>query len=416
MCRIALMVLLATGGLMTGIFAKRAYAEQSLIEGQRSRLALGGYAFTLGGLQRLPVDVAPGTLEPPPPDHLGLSATVLRLEWKADLGRHVTVELHQRGYLRTSSEAPGGQKLGLGVSTVPKRTFDLRSVAYDEERLLLEHDIDRLAVRTDLGDVDVSIGRQAITWGFASLFPVADLWTTFSPFELDTSQKRGVDAIRVLYSHSRLVELEGVIADRGSWRDLSAGLRAVTYLASSDVYLAFTKQWRELIALAGAGAMLGNFKLRGDIAGPYDLDGRSLSRPRASLGADYMQARFTVTVEGHYNGTGVAHAGDYLTHLTTSPVVARGESYWLGRWYAGAAINWKLSELFQLVLTTLGNLQDPSLVLASSLTYQISQETSLSLGAFQGVGKRPVVGTTTSLRSELGSVGGLYYLSLSSFF
>jgi hypothetical protein len=304
----------------------------------------------------------------------------------------------------------------LGASAVPRRTFDLRSVAYDEERLLLEHDIDRLAVRVALGDFDISLGRQAITWGFASLFPVADLWTTFSPFELDTSQKRGLDAVRILYSHSQLLELEGILADRGTLRDLSGGLRAVAYLSSTDVYLAFTKQWRELIAFAGAGAVLGSFKLRAEAAGPYDLDSGQLSRPRGSVGADFIRGKLMLTLEAHYNGTGVSHAADYLTHLTTSPIVARGESYLLGRWYAGAAANWKLSELFQFTFTTLGNLQDPSVLFASSLTYQVSQETALALGAFQGVGERLVVDATSELRSEFGAVGGLYYLALSSFF
>jgi hypothetical protein len=394
----------------------RAQAEQSLVEGRQGRLAAGGYAMTLGGVQRLAIERTPDAPEPVPADHLGLAATVLRLEWKAELGQHLTAELHQRGFLRTSSQPLGGAKLGLGSSVVPRRSLDLRSVAYDDDQLLLEHDIDRLAVRANLDDVDVSLGRQAITWGFASIFPVADLWTTFSPYELDTSQKRGIDALRILYSHSRRVEIEGVIADRGSARDLSAGLRAIAYLSSTDVYLAFSKQWRELIALAGAGAVLGSFRLRGDVVGPYDLERSALQRPRVALGVDYMHARVTVTVEGHYNGTGVARPSEYLAHLTTSPIVARGESYLLGRWYAGAAIHGKLSELFQVGFTSLCNLRDPSAVLALALTFQVSQETSLSLGAFHGVGRRLYLGTTTDLRSELGSVGGLYYLALSAFF
>ncbi len=206
------------------------------------------------------------------------------------------------------------------------------------------------------------------------------------------------------------------MADRGTLGDLSAGVRAVAYLHAADVYLALTKQWRELIAFAGAGAVIGSFKLRAEVAGPYDLDGEELARPRGSVGADWLSGRLTLTLEASYNGTGVRHASDYLTHLTTSPVVGRGESYLLGRWYAGAAASWKISELFQLSFTTLGNLQDPSLVLASALTYQIAQETALSLGAFQGLGGIPVVDAAPELRSEFGSLGGLYYLSLSSFF
>ncbi len=139
-------------------------------------------------------------------------------------------------------------------------------------------------------------------------------------------------------------------------------------------------------------------------------------RPRGSIGADWLHGQLTLTLEASYNGTGVGHASDYVAHLTTSPAIARGESYLLGRWYAGAAAAWKISELFQLSFTTLGNLQDPSVVLASALAYQIAQETALSLGAFQGLGRILLVDATPDLRSEFGSVGGLYYLALSSFF
>ena len=161
--------------------------------------------------------------------------------------------------------------------------------------------------------------------------------------------------------------------------------------------------------------MLGNFKLRADLVGPYNLDDSQFSQPRASLGVDYIQSKVTFTLEAHYNGTGVPRASDYLPHLTTSPIVARGENYLLGRWYTGAATNWKISELFQFAFTVLGNVQDPSLMFASALTYQVSQDTSLALGAFQGVGKRPRIGATSEMRSEFGSSGGLYYVSLSAF-
>jgi hypothetical protein len=392
-------------------------AAQSIFQGERAGLSLGGYAYTLGGLQQLDFAYDGGPLDPPPPPHhLGLSATVLRFEWKADLGTHVNIEIHQRLFSRVSSESLDGAKLGLGASAVPGRTVDLRSVAYDEERLLLEHDLDRLAVRAGLGDVDLTLGRQAITWGFAALLPIADLWTTFSPFELDTSQKRGVDALRIIYSHSPALEFEGVVADRGSLRDLSGGMRAVAYLSVADVYLSFAKQWRELIASAGAALVVGSFRLHAEAAGPYDLDARELSRPRGSMGLDWFRPKLTITLEGQYNGTGVAHAADYVAHLTTSPIVARGESYLLGRWYAGASAAWRMSELFQFTGTVLGNLQDPSVVFATSLTYQISQETALSLGAFRGVGRTPRFGAVPELRSEFGAVGGLYYLSLSAFF
>ena len=351
---------------------------------------------------------------------------MLRLEWKAAIGGHVSAEVHQRVFLRLNSETLllGSQKMGLGASVVPRRSVLLRSVAHDEDRLLLEHDIDALALRANVGALDLTLGRQAITWGVALLFPVADLWTNFSPFELDTTQKRGVDALRVLYSRHRSLEIEAVVADRGTPRDLSGGLRIATYASWADFYVAVAKQWQELIAFAGVSATAGSFKLPVEAAEPFDMNGRKLSRLRASLGADWLLPSLTLTLEGHFNGTGVTRVSDYAAHQS-APVVERGESYLLGRWYAGAAAAWKMSEPFQLSISALCNVQDPSLALAGALTYRLTQSTDLSLGAFQGIGITPRIQLQpgqaepqlrTKLGSEFGSAGGMYYLALSAFF
>jgi hypothetical protein len=380
-------------------------------------LRLGGYVRTLAGVQQLRYQLAPDA-ETGPPDHLGLSATVLRMEWKAELGERLSAEAHQRIFLRMSSEslALAGSRLGLGASVAPRRTVDLRLVAYDEDRLLLEHDMDRLVLRANLGLFDVFLGRQAITWGTDELFPVADLWTTYSPFELDTSQKRGVDALRVLFSRSRAWEVEAVLADRGTLADLSAGLRVATYREHVDAYVAVAKQWREMLAFAGAAATAGSFKLRAEAALPYDLDQHDLARPRLSLGTDWLHSSFTLTLEAHYNGTGVRQADQYLAHLTTSPALAHGESYLLGRLYTGAAASWKISELFQLSMSGICNVADPSALLAAAFTWRLVQETELSFGMFQGIGRRLLVGATPAMRSEFGSYGGLFYLALASYF
>jgi hypothetical protein len=381
-------------------------------------LQLGGYVRTLAGLQQLRYQLAPDAAGTVPADHLGLSATVLRLEWKGTLGDRLSAEVHQRVFQRMSSEslASGGSRLGLGASLAPRRSIDLRSVAYNEDRLLLEHDVDRLVLRANLGHFDVFLGRQAITWGTGDLFPVADLWTSYSPFELDTSQKRGVDALRVLFSRSRSWELEAVLADRGTLRDLSAGLRIATYRENVDIYFAIAKQWREMLAFAGAAATAGSFKLRAEAAEPYDLDQRQFAAPRLSLATDWLHSGFSLTLEAHYNGSGVRRTDQYSAHLATSPALAHGESYLVGRLYTGAAASWKISEVFQLTLSSMCNLQDPSALLAGAFTWHLVQETELALGTFQGMGSSLLVGSAPTMRSEFGSYGSLFYLALASYF
>lgn len=380
-------------------------------------LSIGGYARSLGGLQQLEFATSPGAFPARPPDHRGVSATVLRVEWKVVLGDHLSLDVHQRGFLRLQTEALAldGQKMGIGASVVPRRTVNLRSVAYDESRLLLEHDLDALALRVNLGDLDLVLGRQAITWGGSVLFPVADLWAGFSPFELDTTQKRGIDAVRALYSRGRTLELELVAADRGAPRDASGGLRIATYTRWVDLYVAAAKQWREVLGFAGATLTEGSFRLRAEGAHPYDLDRRVHLLPRATAGVDWVHRSLTLSLEGHFNGAGVERVSQYQAHQL-SGVVRRGETYLLGRWYAGAAASWKLSEQLQLSTSALCNVREPSWTVASAFTYRITQGTELTLGAFQGIGKVPRLRPQPKLGSEFGSAGGVYYLALLAFF
>ncbi len=111
--------------------------------------------------------------------------------------------------------------MGFGVSVIPGRRWDLSSVFVDQERLRVWHDVDRLSLTWYNDVADVTVGRQAITWGISNVYPVADLWAQFSPFELDTEEKPGIDAVRVLSYPGQRLELDAVVADRGSVQRLS---------------------------------------------------------------------------------------------------------------------------------------------------------------------------------------------------
>lgn len=105
--------------------------------------------------------------------------------------------------------------MGLGSSIVPRRSLNLTSKWVDTEGLSLTHDLDLFALSNFSPIADFTLGRQAITRGASSLFSVADVWTQFSPYKLDTSQKRWVDGIRALGCPFEDGEIDLVVVDRG---------------------------------------------------------------------------------------------------------------------------------------------------------------------------------------------------------
>ena len=405
--------------LTLGVPGSALRAQFTLWEEGGKALELGGYLQSLTGLYDLGYDVAETERTS------GFNAEVVRLKWMVRFGESVLLEVHDRLQAQVSSAASGlGGGAGFGVSVVPGRSVDLTSDLIEKERLRVWHDVDRLSLTlyTELGDL--TLGRQAITWGISNLFPVSDLWAQFSPFELDTEEKPGIDAVRLLTYPWEGVELDAVLADRGSADDLSAGVRASLGLSWGDLYLGGGKLWNEALALAGTAIPVGSYKLRAEGVLPYDLDLRHGRLPRATLGVDWFGGETMVSGEYHFNGIGVSETTEYEQALA-DPRFARGESYYLGRHYLGALASWSPgNDRLSLALSGMVNLQDPSSIFTPMLTYDFGQETRVTAGGMISFGNAPFVPMETppgetgspSLRSEYGMYGDLFFTRVSIYF
>jgi hypothetical protein len=388
-----------------------AHAQIPIVQSGPASLQLSGYVRALTGIHDAGFDV-PGT-----PGTTGFHGEVIRLKWQLALGERFTLIAHNRLQAQITSAASSfGSVAGFGVSVVPGRPVDLTTHLVEEERLDVWHDVDRLALTVRTGFADVTVGRQAITWGISSLFPIADLWAQFSPFELDTEEKPGSDAVRVLSYPIPGVELDAIVAARGRAEDWSTGLRATVDLADWDLYAAAGKFWNQVVAMAGANWVLDRVKLRAEAALPYDLDLNDWERLRATVGLDWLSARMIVTAEYHHNGVGAADPSGYLATVT-DPRVQRGETYYLGRHYLGGAVSYVADEESRLSLTgsALWNVEDGSVIVTPIASYDFGQSTSVSLGALQSFGATPTI-VPPALRSEFGTYGALWFSRVSVYF
>lgn len=388
----------------------------SLYDGEDLQLGLQGYVQSAGGFQDpgYEVPVVGSTAS-------GFNAQVLRLQWTAQWQQSLVLEVHNRFFSHISTAQAGldtGSILGLGASVTPARTLDLSATLIDKNGFLFSHDIDRLALRAYWSGGEVIAGRQAITWGKSTLFQIADVWTQFSPFELDQTEKAGTDALRVLYYPTHNLTLDFVVADRGRIEDLSAGVRASLTAGMADMYLAGGKFWNEIHAMAGITYDLTSMTLRAEITDAYNLDTSDFKLPRATLGADYLSNDWSFTAEYHFNGIRAASSNDYLEQLNT-PEFTRGQAYYLGRHYAGAAASFGAIDRLRISLGAVMNLTDPSAILSPSLVYELSDNSDITLGAFQGIGKQPTFAlpiTDSELGSEFGTYGGFYFTQFRGFF
>ncbi len=379
--------------------------------GEDWRLRLGGYVQSLTAAQDLGYDL------PIAERRSVFHGDVVRLRWSAQ-GEGWFFELHNRvqGTVSSVEMAAGQSVVGFGVSAVPERTVGLETTLIEDDRLRVWHDLDRLALTIYTDAADVTVGRQGITWGLSLLFPIADLWSRFSPFELDTEEKPGIDAVRLL-TYPGDVEVDAVVADRGSLDDLSAGIRVSLSLAAVDLYVAAGKFWREAIVMAGATYLFDEVKVRAEAAFPFEPDGGGAAPPRATLGLDWLRGDWLVSGELHYNGIGARYASEYVDVLA-DPRFVRGETYFLGERLLGVLVSHSATDRLALSLSMLANLEDPSTALTPAITYDFGQSARFSIGGLISWGERPDFPEQARprLRSEFGTYGRFGWTQLSVYF
>jgi hypothetical protein len=414
----------ATPWALLALLPGQAAAQFTLVGGETARLTLGGYVRSLTGVHDLGYEIPDNPVFPPTERRSGFNGQVVRLKWQLEGGTGTAgsgttwrLDVHNRFQTRVSSTGGTNRVVGFGVSAVPDRLLDFESVIVDDPGLRVWHDLDRLSLTVHTDVADVTVGRQAITWGISGIFPVADLWAQFSPFELDTEEKPGIDAVRVLSYPAPGLELDAVVADRGSLDDLSAGIRGTYGLPSADVWAGAGKFWREVLAMGGVTLLLDVVKLRGEVVLPWDLDEGTVQEPRATLGVDWIRGTLLLTGEYHYNGIG-SGADGYLSGLG-DPRILRGETYYLGRHYLGGVVSWSpdRENRMSLVLNALGNIEDRSVALTPLVGYDLGQAARVSLGGLLSLGPRPSFSTAPpSFPTEFGAYGTLGFLQLSVYF
>ena len=290
----------------------------------------------------------------------------------------------------------------------------------DGSGLLLQNDLDRYYLKAALGPMDLTVGRQAISWGSAWFWKPTDRWSPFSPMDIDPDVKRGVDAVRgeIYLGQRTSLDLiatferhEGI--DREYWIHGGAGFGRWD-LAVSVARFQLSEDGNWMVGLETTGE-IGKVGVRGEIAANVDEDGERWDI-QGVIGADYyFPIKLTLAGEFFYNGYGVDDPDNYSTFIL-DPVrnerLLRGEAFNMGRYYAGLSLSQELHPLLHLSVAAITNLLDPSALLTAGLRWSVVQNAKVLAGAMVPIGKKP---QGFSIKSEYGAmpVAGYIVMKLS---
>ncbi len=353
---------------------------------------------------------------------------------------------HHEVFLGSGAASPlGGTSAGVGLQA--PELVDLTWQPDLGDGMQLRGRTDRLSVTWAAKGAQLVVGRQPVSFGTGFVFTPMDVVNPFSAATIDTEYKPGVDAARLDAFFGTAGKVTAVAAWAGP--PVHAPDRAPVALA--DLVFAASGQGTvgvtdlvglaavvrgDLVAGAGFVSAIGPVGVHGEVTGTLPAEDAVEDDPfvRAVLGADGRPTgTTTVSGEVYLQTLGATDPRDYLA-FAQGPRFARGELWTMGRTYAALSVAQELTPLVSGSAALIGNLEDPSALLAPGLSISAADDVTVSLGGFVALGARPdpvplgfdpttfaITPPTTralarSVNSEFGLYGSTVYLSTRSWF
>lgn len=284
---------------------------------------------------------------------------------------------------------------------------------------LWRHRFDRLSVNLNLGpSVQLTVGRQAISWATTLYFTPTDPFAPFGPSDPFREYRAGVDAARLQYFPGPFTTLDLVVRpeDFAGGHRTTALFRARTSTGSWDLS-GWAGALRDQAAAAlGVDRSVGGWVVRGEVTVRRKEGGGTVGR--AAAGADrrvsLLGRDLYLLAEVQHDGFGARSSTDFAAVLT-SPAYQDGELQALGRDEALAEASWQVHPLVAADLLAIVNLHDGSTFIAPALNASVSDEVQARLGLFLSTGNGALQPDGLP-RSEYGAVPVYGYLSVTAFF
>lgn len=273
-----------------------------------------------------------------------------------------------------------------------RRLFDLTKTIKKTKNYLLWHRLDRLFFSVKPAWGDIMVGRQAITWGNGLIFNPMDLFNPFSPSDIVRDYKIGDDLVSVRLNTEAIEEINLLyVPRRNVTGDLDSDASSIAgklhfFAGDMEVDLMGSMHYDETIFGIGGTGYLGDTAWRCDIiwSSLEDTPGKS-GYFEVVANIDYSWTWFNKNIYGlieyYHNGLGKNNYTDALGDHALMERIDRGELFALGKNYINTQIQVELHPLLNLYFNTINNIKDPSGILQPRLSYNMTRNSTLLLGA-----------------------------------
>jgi len=242
-------------------------------------------------------------------------------------------------------------------------------------------------------------GLQKISMGVGRIWTPTDLFNPRNPLALEPDQIYGTFALSYTYALGNLSEVMGVVAKRQD-DSYKYAARIKGNVAFGDIALdLFSSNDAQMIAYEIEGNLF-DTGIEWRSEGGYFKD-KLLDKEfyQTILGLDYGFVNGLTVMAEWIHSTKTYTANEILTFQESS----LSNNRFLSKDYLGASAYYDFNLLYNGAITMIYNVDDQSSFIAPVLTYSISDDASLALGALIYAGDNA---------SEFGRVDNRYYLNL----
>lgn len=327
-----------------------------------------------------------------------------RVMLRQKLGPLRLIADHSTTWLQGDGVALGQTALSSGVDVLDQtvrddalRRFDLTWSLDDGRRHRLLHRFDRLALNWQSGNWDITLGRQAQSWGSGIVFQPMDLFTPFSPTAVDRDYKAGADlvSVRRLFNNGHDLQALHVarrdISGEATGSVTSSALKWHGYAGPVEFEVAAGRHFDEPVYAVSLRQPLGQALARLDVVASRDQRGGWVYSGVFNTDVTMVLAERTAYLfaEYFYNGWGVRRLPERAVDLPVDLTerLLRGELFNVMRNYLALGFNYEWHPLFNQSLTVIGNLHDGSSLVQIGLTYTPGDEQTLQFGWVEPLGR-----------------------------
>jgi hypothetical protein len=288
-----------------------------------------------------------------------------------------SVEVDDRTYVRMEVEVAALYVSSTGAMFGPEsprgQLVDLTWEPVKQEHWSVTQGIDRLFVKTMVGPLDVTVGRQRIAWGAGRTWNPTDLFNPINPASFSKIEKDGVDAMQAT-------------ARIGDLSDLSAVWNPQRHGRSSGALRARTN-WEGFDGAVMAGRYEDRWVFGGDITGSIWDAGVRAEAIHVSTDHGGAYQRWIIGVDNQFTGRWYGMA----EFLWNGEGVAEPTRYELGRLLAGQILHvaqrymvvqssYLIHPLVTAQASLLKNLDDGSGIAGGTLSVSLTDEAAVALG------------------------------------